>query len=177
MTQDRKQATRLAWLEALARHRKGFEGPDSQAYWATEVDAASRDEIVAIQNDKLAALTPFLYENSDFYRRRFDRLGLAPTDIRTIDDLGKWPVVDKQEMVEDSLANPPYGTYQTIDDADWVAATKEPAPDFVLELFGSWGPWHHRQRRHLPRRRRAHWQPPTRWCREYENGWEPRLPA
>ena len=120
MTQDRKQATRQAWLEAMARHRKGFEGPDSEAYWATEVDAASRDEIIAIQNDKLAALTPFLYENSDFYRRRFDRLGLAPSDIRTIDDLGKWPVVGKEEMVEDSLANPPYGTYQTIDDADWA---------------------------------------------------------
>ena len=120
MTQDRKHATRNVWLDALARHRKGFEGPDSENYWASAVDAASRDEIVAIQNDKLAALSPFLYENSDFYRRRFDRLGLAPSDILTIDDLGKWPVVDKQEMVEDALANPPYGTYQTIDDTDWT---------------------------------------------------------
>ncbi len=120
MTQDRKQATREAWLETLARHRKGYDGPDSEAHWTTELDAASRDEIIAIQNDKLAALAPFLYENSEFYRRRFDRLGLAPSDIRTIDDLAQWPVVDKQEMVEDALANPPYGTYQTIDDDDWA---------------------------------------------------------
>ena len=109
MTQERKQATRKVWLDTLARHRKGYEGPDSEAYWASEVDAASRDEIIAIQNDKLAALSPFLYENSEFYRRRFDRLGLAPSDIRSIDDLPQWPVVDKQEMVEDALANPPYG--------------------------------------------------------------------
>ncbi len=120
MTQERKQATRDAWLATLARHRKGYDGPDSEAYWVSAVDAASRDEIIAIQNDKLAALSPFLYENSEFYRRRFDRLGLAPSEIQTIDDLPKWPVVDKQEMVEDALANPPYGTYQTIGDADWT---------------------------------------------------------
>ena len=120
MSDNRKHATRTAWLETLARHRTGYDGPDSEDYWASSVDAASRDEIVAIQNNKLAALSPFLYENSDFYRRRFDRLGLAPSDIRTIDDLEKWPVVDKQEMVEDAVANPPYGTYQTIDEADWT---------------------------------------------------------
>jgi phenylacetate-CoA ligase len=84
------------------------------------MDTASRDEIVAIQNDKLAALPPFLYENSAFYRRRFDRLGLIPTDIRTIEDLPKWPVVDKLEMAEDAAAHPPYGTYCTIDDAIWA---------------------------------------------------------
>ena len=120
MPKDRKQATRKVWLDTLLRHRKGYEGPDSEAYWASAVDAASRDEIIAIQNDKLEALGPFLYENSNFYQRRFDRLGLAASDIQTIDDLHKWPVIDKKEMIEDALANPPYGTYQTIVDADWA---------------------------------------------------------
>ena len=120
MPQDRKHATRKIWLDTLSRHRKGYEGPDSEAYWASAVDAASRDEIIAIQNDKLGALGPFLYENSNFYRRRFDRLGLAASDIKTIDDLHKWPVIDKKEMIEDALANPPYGTYQTIVDDDWA---------------------------------------------------------
>jgi phenylacetate-CoA ligase len=120
MAGDRSEKTRRAWLATLEKHRRDWDAPDSADYWSTARDAASRDEIIAIQNDKLRALAPFLYENSAFYRRRFDRLGLAPTDIRTVEDLPKWPVVDKLEMAEDAAASPPYGTYCTIDEAIWA---------------------------------------------------------
>ena len=118
---DRGVRTRAAWLETLERHRRDFERPADDAYWSPSLDAASRDELTAIQNDKLAAVTPFLYENSPFYRARFDRLGLAPTDIASVEDLPKWPVVDKAEMMADAAANPPYGTYSTIGDDDWAS--------------------------------------------------------
>ena len=112
--------TRQAWLRTLERHRRNVDAPASDKYWSPALETCSRDELVAIQNDKLAALTPFLYENSAFYRRRFDRLGLAPTDIRTVEDLEKWPVVDKSEMMQDATENPPYGTYSTIGEAEWA---------------------------------------------------------
>ena len=112
--------TRQVWLETLERHRRDVGSPASDKYWSEALETCSRDELVAIQNDKLRALTPFLYENSAFYRRRFDRLGLAATDIQTVDDLEKWPVVDKSEMMEDATANPPYGTYSTIGEAEWA---------------------------------------------------------
>jgi phenylacetate-CoA ligase len=121
MSENRAERTRGAWLATLDRYTRDPEGPGSADYWSPSLDCASRDEITAIQNAKLAALTPFLYENSAFYRRRFDRLGLAPTDIRTVDDLPKWPVVDKAEMMEDVQASPPFGTYSTHDDALWAA--------------------------------------------------------
>ena len=69
---------------------------------------------------ELAALTPFLYEHSGFYRRRFDRLGLLPSDVRTVDDLRRWPVVDKAEMMADAAEHPPYGTYTTMTDDVWA---------------------------------------------------------
>ena len=37
-----------------------------------------------------------------------------------MDDLAKWPVVDKAEMMADVLAHPPFGTYTTHDDALWA---------------------------------------------------------
>ncbi len=117
---ERADRTRRLWLETLERHRRDADAPAGEAHWSPALETCSRDELAAIQNDKLQALTPFLYENSGFYRRRFDRLGLAPTDIRTIDDLGRWPVVDKAEMMEDAAANPPYGTYSTIGEAEWA---------------------------------------------------------
>lgn len=107
-TADRAAATRQAWLEAIERHRHDRDAPGSTDYWSPRLDTASRDELRAIQDDKVAAVAPFLYENSDFYRRRFDRLGLLPTDLRTVDDLiAKWPIVDKHEMAEDAAAHPP----------------------------------------------------------------------
>jgi len=120
MATDRKQATRKAWLATLARHRPNYESPGSEKYWAPLVETAPREQLLAIQNDKLKALTPFLYENSPFYRARFDRLGLLPTDIQSRNDLHKWPILDKAEMAEDATQNSPFGTYSTIDDEDWA---------------------------------------------------------
>jgi phenylacetate-CoA ligase len=117
---DRAERTRAAWLDTLARYQRDADRPGSEAYWSPTLDCAGRDELVAIQNAKLAALTPFLYENSAFYRRRFDRLGLAPTDIHTVEDLPKWPVVDRTEMMADVAQAPPFGTYTTHDDALWA---------------------------------------------------------
>ena len=121
MSDDRAARTRAHWLDTLARHKRDPDRPGSADYWSPSLDCAGRDELRAIQDAKLAALTPFLYENSGFYRRRFDRLGLLPTDLRTVDDLPKWPVVDKTEMMEDLQATPPFGTYTTHDDALWAA--------------------------------------------------------
>jgi phenylacetate-CoA ligase len=119
---DRAAATRQAWLETIEHHRHDRDAPGSADYWSPRLDTASRDELRAIQDDKIAAVAPFLYENSDFYRRRFDRLGLLPSDLRTVDDLiAKWPVVDKHEMVEDAAAHPPYGTYTAMSEEIWAA--------------------------------------------------------
>ncbi len=121
MSHHRATQTRQHWLETLARYRVDPDAPGSAAHWSPSLDCASRDELRAIQDAKLAALTPFLYENSAFYRRRLDRLGLLPTDLRTVDDLPKWPVVDKTEMMDDLKTAPPFGTYTTHDDALWAA--------------------------------------------------------
>jgi len=119
MAQQKRDATRQVWLETLEKHSRDMDDPVSDDFWSPALDTAPRDELIAIQNDKLKALAPFLYENSDFYRRRFDRLGMTPHDIQSVDDLVKWPVVDKKEMMEDTIAHPPYGTFTTIDEEIW----------------------------------------------------------
>jgi phenylacetate-CoA ligase len=116
---ERKLETRNRWLEVLAKHRERSTVTDAEEVWSRRYDLASRDEIVAIQNEKLAALTPFLYENSAFYQDRFDRLGLVPTDIQRFDELSRWPVVTKQEMSLDAEAHPPFGSYLTIGETEW----------------------------------------------------------
>jgi len=115
----RADKTRIKWLVTLAKFKDDPDQAANSAMWSPRLDGASRDELVAIQNEKLAVVTPFLYENSEFYRQGFDRLGLAPTDIAGIDDLVKWPVVDKSEMTADVEINPPFGHYTTMSDEIW----------------------------------------------------------
>jgi phenylacetate-CoA ligase len=116
----RPAETRRRWLETVRRHQRDLERAGSDTFWSPELDRAPRDALVAIQNDKLAAAVPFLYENSAFYRRRFDRLGMTPGDLRTVADLPKWPVIDKLEMIEDVARHPPFGTFTCLDDALWA---------------------------------------------------------
>jgi len=120
MAQSRADSTREIWLATLDKFRHDPDRPATADMWSPRLDAASRDELNAIQSEKLRAVTPFLYENSPFYRRRFDRLGLVPSDFRGTDDLQKWPVVDKAEMMADAAENPPYGTYTTTTEEVWA---------------------------------------------------------
>ncbi len=119
MSKNRAAATRRDYLAVLEQHRRNFSEPGSDAYWSPELETASRDKIRAIQDAKLEKLSPFLYENSAFYRRRFDAAGMIPDDIRRVEDLPKWKPVDKKEMVADLEANPPWGTYTTHDEEIW----------------------------------------------------------
>ena len=98
MSADRKEATRTRWLETLQTYQRDPQSPATEAHWSPSLDTPSRDELTAIQNAKIEAVTPFLYENSPFYRRRFERLGLTPDDIRSVEDLTNWPIVDKAEI-------------------------------------------------------------------------------
>jgi phenylacetate-CoA ligase len=117
---SRAEETRTAWKAVLEKYHEDRETPLNENYWS-EKDTWSRDRIRAVQDEKIAAVAPFLYENSDFYRRRFDRLGVAPTDLRDVDSMiANWPVVTKQEMMEDAEAHPPYGTYTTCGEEEWA---------------------------------------------------------
>ncbi|WP_082899261.1 phenylacetate--CoA ligase family protein [Sulfitobacter sp. EhC04] len=117
---NRAEVTRRRWKDVLETHADVRNAPVSDRFWS-EQDTWSRDHIRAVQDQKVASVAPFLYENSAFYRARFDRLGMAPTDLASVDDLiAKWPVITKQEMMDDVTANPPYGTYTACGDAEWA---------------------------------------------------------
>ncbi|HEX9724125.1 MAG TPA: AMP-binding protein [Vicinamibacteria bacterium] len=120
MSNARADETRAAWLSTIHKFRYDPDRPATAEIWSPRLDTASRDELLDIQSEKLRTVVPFLYENSAFYRRRFDRHGLIPSDFRSVEDLVKWPVVDKAEMMTDVTEHPPYGTYTTMNDEVWA---------------------------------------------------------
>ncbi len=62
------------------------------------IETASRDEIAALQLDRMKWSVRHAYENSAFYRQRFEAHGVHPDDLTTLADLAKFPFTQKTDL-------------------------------------------------------------------------------
>ncbi|MBW4092228.1 MAG: phenylacetate--CoA ligase [Proteobacteria bacterium] len=62
------------------------------------IETASRDEIAALQAERLAWSLRHAYANVAHYRAAFDAAGVHPDDFRSLDDLAKFPFTNKQDL-------------------------------------------------------------------------------
>ena len=62
-------------------------GKIMEKYWQKEIETASRDEIVALQSERLRKQIKHVYENVKIYRDRMDEMGVSPDDIKTVEDV------------------------------------------------------------------------------------------
>lgn len=62
------------------------------------IECASREEIRAIQLEKLIKQVEWTYEHVAYYRERMDEMGVAPSDINTLEDIRKLPFTDKKAL-------------------------------------------------------------------------------
>ena len=69
------------------------------------IETASRDEIEALQAERLRRTLRDAYDNVAHYRSRFDALGLRPGDVDMPADIAKLPFTEK----EDLRTNYPFG--------------------------------------------------------------------
>ena len=69
-------------------------------YYQKEIECASRDEIVAIQNKKLREQVRHVWDNVPYYRKKMEEKGVSPDDIESIDDLKKLPFLSKADLRE-----------------------------------------------------------------------------
>ncbi len=63
-----------------------------------DIETASRDEIRAVQNERLRETVRNAYENVDYYREELDEAGVSPEDIETVDDIHKLPFTTKEDF-------------------------------------------------------------------------------
>jgi phenylacetate-CoA ligase len=62
------------------------------------IETASRDELAALQLERMQHTLRHAYDNVPFYRRRFDETGVHPTDCGSLADLRKFPLSAKQDL-------------------------------------------------------------------------------
>ena len=68
------------------------------AYYQPEIETASWETIIALQNERLVKTVRHVYENVPFYREKMDAAGVRPEDIRSIGDLHKLPFSYKKDL-------------------------------------------------------------------------------
>ena len=62
------------------------------------IEIASRDQITALQVDRLKWSLNHAYENVPHYKASFDKAGVHPDDLTSIEDLAKFPFTVKQDL-------------------------------------------------------------------------------
>lgn len=62
------------------------------------VETASRDELVALQTQRLSKILHYVYDNVDAYKISFDRHGVQPGDFSELADLARFPVTSKSDL-------------------------------------------------------------------------------
>ena len=67
-------------------------------YWNEKIETMPAEELKVYQLKKLREQVKRCYENSAFYRKKFDRVGLKPENIRLLNDLEKIPFTVKNDL-------------------------------------------------------------------------------
>lgn len=67
-------------------------------YYQPEIETASREEILRIQNEKIVKQVHHVYENVPYYRDLMDKKGVKPEDIKSVDDIKKLPFLTKADL-------------------------------------------------------------------------------
>ena len=62
------------------------------------VEYLKRDDLRKLQSERLVAMMDYLNGKSEFYKNKFDELGISFSDIKTIEDITKLPITYKQDL-------------------------------------------------------------------------------
>lgn len=67
-------------------------------YYQPDIETMSREDLEALQLERLRALVKRVYQKIPFYKESFDKAGVNPEDIKSLADLTKLPFTVKQDM-------------------------------------------------------------------------------
>lgn len=71
------------------------------------IETASRDEISALQLERMKWTLQHAYDNVPHYKKSFDEKGVRPSDLKTLADLAKFPFTTKIDLRD----NYPFGLF------------------------------------------------------------------
>ncbi len=81
-----------------------------QPYWNPVLETLDQERLKIIQLKKFQRIFRWAYDHSLFHRRLYDKAGICPEDIRSLEDICHVPTVEKSMMRDIQRKEPfPYG--------------------------------------------------------------------
>jgi phenylacetate-CoA ligase len=72
--------------------------PTQSLHGLEPIERASRDELAALQLERLRTVLSRAYQRIPLYRARFDAAGVHPDDVRDLSDLARFPFTVKDDL-------------------------------------------------------------------------------
>ena len=67
-------------------------------YFQPEIETMSREELRDLQLERMKWCVQYAYDNVPFYQKSFKDAGVEPGDLKTLEDITKFPFITKQDM-------------------------------------------------------------------------------
>ncbi|MDY0038499.1 MAG: phenylacetate--CoA ligase [Zoogloea oleivorans] len=121
-------------------------------YWDEALETQPREDWDALKLQLLQKHLHHAYNNSPYYRASFDAAGVHPESVHSLDDIRRFPFINKQTLRERQLAVPPFGDLVAVPERDIVyisassGSTGVPtASPFTAQDFDEWIDYEARQ--------------------------------
>lgn len=72
-----------------------------------QIETMARPEMESLQMERLQQTVRRVYDNVEFYQKKFEELEITPEDIKSLDDITKLPFTKKQDLRD----NYPFGLF------------------------------------------------------------------
>ncbi len=73
---------------------------NEKRYYQKEIETMPREQLRALQSEKLVRQVRHVYDHVPYYRDLMDKKGVKPEDIRGVDDLHLLPFISKEDLRE-----------------------------------------------------------------------------
>lgn len=85
-------------------------------FWNEEIETLPREELEIYQLGKLKEQITLAYEKSPYYKESFDKAGVSPKDLQSLEDLRKFPLLDKKTVRARQDVKPILGDLTVVDE-------------------------------------------------------------
>jgi phenylacetate-CoA ligase len=97
----------------LELRTEGAGDPDRR-YWDERAQTMPRPQLRAMQDERLREAVARVYEAAPYHRARFDGAGVSPDDVKSVDDIGRLPIMTKDDIRRSENEHPPLGDYRCV---------------------------------------------------------------
>jgi len=98
-------------------------------YWDEEFECMPPDQLREVRTLKLHKYLKYTYQNSLFYKKRWDRCGIQQKSVQSLEDFqARIPLLRHNEIIENQKTRPPFGEFLSIGLKDVTRIYCSPGP-------------------------------------------------